>query len=149
MHFEGVYIEAASNLKELDIDGSIFTGPPNTQNGIFTLLDPNIPIEIPDDKQYDADFYMLYSCGNSLERLSMKGVRYLTVHDLFPRDIMLDRPDYFATEEYNHDEGDIPQSALIKFIRNAPPSLCWFRSDLSNDNMDMLRLERPGIEFVN
>ena len=42
-----------------------------------------------------------------------------------------------------------PQHALIEYIRNAPPSLRWFRSDLSNDNIEMLRLERPGIEFLN
>ena len=41
----------------------------------------------------------------------------------------------------------IPQNALIKFIRNAPPSLRWFRSDLTPENIDMLRLERPLIDF--
>ena len=42
----------------------------------------------------------------------------------------------------------LPQTALIKFIRNAPRSLCWFRSDLSQDNIDMLRSERSESEFV-
>merc|ERR1712032_836555 len=37
----------------------------------------------------------------------------------------------------------VPQHMLIKFIRNAPPTLKWFRSDLSKTNMDMLRSERP------
>ncbi|OEU15009.1 hypothetical protein FRACYDRAFT_239689 [Fragilariopsis cylindrus CCMP1102] len=42
-----------------------------------------------------------------------------------------------------------PQNALIKFVRNSPPSLRWFRSDLTQDNMTMLRLERPEIELLN
>ena len=41
------------------------------------------------------------------------------------------------------------QNALIKFVRHAPSSLRWFRSDLSQWNIDMLQRERPGIELVN
>ena len=43
----------------------------------------------------------------------------------------------------------LPQNVLIKFVQNAPASLRWFRSDLSEANMNMLRLERPEIQFVN
>ena len=42
----------------------------------------------------------------------------------------------------------IPQNMLTKFVRNAPPTLVWFRSDLSAANIQMLQSERPGIEFV-
>jgi hypothetical protein len=38
---------------------------------------------------------------------------------------------------------------LIKFVPNAPMSLRWFRSDLTHANMNVLRLERPGIELFN
>ncbi|OEU18131.1 hypothetical protein FRACYDRAFT_268865 [Fragilariopsis cylindrus CCMP1102] len=41
-----------------------------------------------------------------------------------------------------------PQNLLIKFVRNVP-TLRWFRSDLTEENMNMLRLERPDIEFLN
>ena len=44
---------------------------------------------------------------------------------------------------------NITQKMLIKFIRKAPTSLRWFRSDLTPANMAMLRLERPGIELLN
>ena len=37
----------------------------------------------------------------------------------------------------------ISQYALIKFMRNAPQSLEWFRSNV------MLQIERPTIEFLN
>mmetsp|Transcript_40457 Transcript_40457/g.41024 ORF Transcript_40457/g.41024 Transcript_40457/m.41024 type:complete len:103 (-) Transcript_40457:183-491(-) len=43
----------------------------------------------------------------------------------------------------------IPQNALIKFVRNIPSTLKWFRSDLTQENINMLRLERPDIELVN
>lgn len=41
----------------------------------------------------------------------------------------------------------IPQQTLIKFVRGAP-RLCWFRSDLTPDNVTMLQAERPNITFV-
>ena len=41
----------------------------------------------------------------------------------------------------------VPQNALIKFVRNAPPSLRWFRSYLTIEIMNMLRLERLEIEL--
>ena len=43
----------------------------------------------------------------------------------------------------------ISQNMLMKFVRNAPLTLTWFRSNLSPTNMETLRSERPGIEFVN
>lgn len=39
----------------------------------------------------------------------------------------------------------IPQQALIKFVRKAPETLRWFRSDLTQENKEMLRRERPTI----
>jgi hypothetical protein len=41
----------------------------------------------------------------------------------------------------------IPQTVLIAFVRNAP-KLNWFRSDLTPDNVAMLKGERPDITFV-
>lgn len=40
------------------------------------------------------------------------------------------------------------QNALIKFVRNDPSTLRYFRSDLTLENTNMLRLERPGIELL-
>ena len=47
------------------------------------------------------------------------------------------------------DNTAIPQDALIKFVRYAPPKLKWFRSDRLNRNMIMLQLERPEIILLN
>ena len=44
----------------------------------------------------------------------------------------------------------VPQNALIKFVRNAPVTLTLFsRSDLTQDNIKMLQLERPEIKLLN
>jgi hypothetical protein len=49
---------------------------------------------------------------------------------------------------YGSEPTRIPQNALIKFVRSVP-SLRWFRSDLTRENMNMLQLERPEIELLN
>ena len=56
----------------------------------------------------------------------------------------------FGYMRYHSDwRDDDKQNALIKFVRNAPSTLRWFRSDLTPDNMTTLRLEQPGIELLN
>lgn len=43
----------------------------------------------------------------------------------------------------------IPKKALMKFPRNTPTSLCWFKSNLlTAANINILYEERPEIEFV-
>lgn len=69
--------------------------------------------------------FLFHQCGSSkLERISIRNATYGNAV-------------YF------------PQEALIKFVRKAPPSLRWFRSNLTAENITMLRLERPAIECVN
>ena len=53
------------------------------------------------------------------------------------------------TNENNYEEEiEMSQNVLIKFVRNAPSTLVWLRSDLSTANIQLLQSERPGIEFV-
>ena len=70
---------------------------------------------------------MFHKCCKAIERVSIRNAR--------------------QSYEYTHSK--ISQNKLIKFVRNAPPTLRWFRSDLTLNNMTMLRLERPGIELLN
>ena len=77
-----------------------------------------------DNDEY-SHIFLFHKCSHVLERVSIKNS---TVG--------------FRQAVY------IPQNALIKFIRNAPLSLTWFRSDLTPENIKMLRRERPEIEFV-
>jgi len=111
---------STSTLREINMDGSMFTSIPCRYMKRISDLNrfPNI--------------FLLYKCCNVLERLSMQYVTYL------PRGKTMR-----IHSEY------LPQNVLIKFVRNSPPTLKWFRSGLTQTNMDMLRLERPGIELVN
>jgi hypothetical protein len=74
------------------------------------------------------DTFIFHCCCNVLERVSIRNAKWRD-HPSKP-----------------HIINAVHQNALIKFARNAP-SLRWFRSDLAPENMNMLRLERPGIEF--
>ena len=76
---------------------------------------------------YSSDF-------KKLERLSIRNARYL---EGWPK-----RKDTSQGKK-------LPQHYLIEFVRNAPPALIWLRSDLSQANIKMLKLERPNIDFVN
>jgi hypothetical protein len=40
----------------------------------------------------------------------------------------------------------MPQRALIKFARRTP-TLKWFKSDLTPENVALLRAERPDVTF--
>lgn len=51
--------------------------------------------------------------------------------------------------EYPFGDGlRIPPDMLIKFVRNAQSTLKWFRSDLSKEHIQLLQLEKPGIQFI-
>jgi hypothetical protein len=54
-------------------------------------------------------------------------------------------------EKLTRDEPTVAklQNAVVKFVLNAPPSLHWFRSDLTPENIRMLQKERPQIECLN
>ncbi|MGK3742548.1 MAG: hypothetical protein ACI8RD_008905 [Bacillariaceae sp.] len=78
------------------------------------------------------DTFIFHRCSNALESVSIQNAKCFNTN--------------FNYRNYNLCL--IPQNALIKFVRSVP-SLRWFRSDLTQENMDMLRLERPGIELLN
>ena len=76
-----------------------------------------------------SDCFLFHHCSSTvLERVSIKNAKH---------------------GEYNYTATILPQNALIKFVRKSPPTLRWFRSDLSSENRTMLRSERPEIELVN
>lgn len=77
----------------------------------------------------NSDHFLFQYCSSTvLERVSIKNARY---------------------GGNNNTTTILPQNTLIKFVRKSPTSLRWFRSDLSSENMTMLRSERPEIELVN
>ena len=77
-----------------------------------------------------SDIFLFHKCSKGLERVSIKNAKNKT---------------------YVGDDGIFSQNVLIKFVRNTP-TLKWLRSDLTQDNIDMLRSEQQQrfskIEFV-
>ena len=120
-HADGHDMRSLENLKEVEFDCCYISDfiNHNDRNEVDEIL----------DLDNHPNIHLFHKCSKSLERVSIRNLRL-----------------------WNYEfEGSrkISQDALIKFFRNAPPSLKWFRSDLSQQNMDMLRSERPEIELLN
>ena len=94
---------------------------------------PNLREMYTDDSYFHWDLFrrpdqfIFHACCQNLERLSIRNARNY--------------------KWGSHTLSSVPQQELIKFVRNAP-SLKWFRSDLTLDNIAMLQKERPGIELL-
>ena len=117
----GLGLKSFTNLKELYVDGGRFR---------FTTLwsyDESENRAMVDMKNHLNIFLFYKLCKNNpLERISIRNLKV-------PKAI---------------DEKFV-QNVLIKFVRNSPSTLVWFRSDLTTANIRMLQLERPSIQFVN
>ena len=120
----GADIAAGRNLKELQMDDSWFFIDKST-------LDAMENLDTDTDYERVSKTFLFHECRSKvLERVSVRNAK---VH----------------VKLTNHiDIAAIPQRALMKFIRNAPATMCWFRSDLTLENIEILRTERPEIEFV-
>jgi len=88
-------------------------------------FDPGIEREQMSDLNEHPNIFMFHKCSKALERISVRNAKWV------------------------RDGTRIPQNSLIKLVRNAPPTMKWFRSDLSEENIHMLRSERPEIELLN
>jgi hypothetical protein len=82
------------------------------------------------DNANGVDLVLLQEYPN-LERVTLKHAAYLERYDF--------GPDYWK---------ELPQEALTKFVRHTP-RLRWFRSDLTQENIAMLKEEFPEVEFCN
>lgn len=76
------------------------------------------------DLNNHPDVFLFYKCCKSLECVSVRNLKEV-------------------------DGATVTQTALMKFIRNEPLTLKWFQSDITIENMDVLRPERPGIKLLN
>ena len=121
----GSFLRSAENLKEIYMDDCE-----------FCCYDYQTFSTNSDGRHTYSRYLFHHCCGNNvLERLSIKNavfVKYTHIGSLVTS--------RFAMKNY--------QNMLIKFVRKAPQSLQWFRSDLTQGNIDMLQSERPGIELV-
>jgi hypothetical protein len=84
-----------------------------------------------EDGDGDGDARIFHRCRLPLERVSARSLRYR-------RDV---------TRCQRSKSKAVTQRDLIEFVRSTP-SLRWFRSDLTPENVAALRRERPEVTFV-
>jgi hypothetical protein len=115
----GKALKMCQHLKEIYMDDSVFTYDFGESQLILA------PAEW-------RDYCIFYHCNEKLERVSLKNAKCRE-----PRVFSSPGPTQI-----------FPQiGGLIKFVRNTP-SLRWFRSDLSPENVAILRGERPEVTFA-
>lgn len=98
----------------------------NLDNSV--LYHGDIPLShFGDDSAYArGGWCMLVQCRR-LERLSIKGI---------------------SATLFRGSPQAVSNDVIAKYVRHAPPTLRWLRSDLSQDYVAMLKQERPEITFV-
>ena len=103
-------------------------------DAVFVVYDHEIAVlsETVEETEEEAaalPTWLLQKCSSTvLERVSLRNAKL----------VVLGRSGHH----------DMPQTALLNFIRNAPTTLRWFRSNLTQDNIAIVQQERPAIEFV-
>jgi hypothetical protein len=80
---------------------------------------------------------IFYHVRDILERVSIRNAKYC-VSSKFP--LLMRMRDLSEPKA-------VPQEGLMKFVRHAS-NLRWFRSDLTPENVAILKAERPEITFV-
>jgi len=96
------------------------------------------------------DYFKFYVPTSEQEKLIFYEMSAVTFFPLCLCSDILERISLVDAKYYNFDEGRVgvpfTQTGLIKLVRGAP-KLRWLRSDLSPDNVDMLKAEFPHITF--
>ena len=123
-------MRAGKNLREIYIDNTNFC---IFNDEFYSMMD------VENDDEVVTKTFLFHECGSKvLERVSIRNAGVWVQS--------------FRDDRFHGPDDDelipIPQMALIKFIRNAPTTMRWFRSNLTQENIQMLQQERPKIEFV-
>ena len=126
VHIDGTELRHANNLTEICMDNAEFQA--TSRNDFFSHQYSHQLSDM--ENTAHAGIFLFHQCSNKLERVSIRNATY----------VLQTRPKRTLP---------IPQQSLIKFIRNAPSTLQSFRSNLTPENMTMLRSERPEIELLN
>ena len=142
-----------NNVRQIMMDNSIFHCNEWQDGQVFADFEEREEeeeAEVPannnnndnDEEEEEEIFIFHQMIGEKIERLSIRGARYTeqSVH-VYDQNKKENKNVPIITRP-------ISQNALMKFVRNAPQTLQWFRSDLSLENITILQLERPTIEFL-
>ena len=140
---KGYELDSLNTLRELYFDNCYFGFDSRlideNEDYVFADIENNgdddgdngvTEIEAMSDSNNYPNIFLFQNVNNNpLERVSLRNARYKD----------------FNTEI----EHTVPQQILMKFVRKAPSTLVWFRSDLAAANIRILQLERPRIQFLN
>ena len=119
IYLDGIDMRSWKNLNEIIMDNCTFYCAYGMLNWMSDLT--------TNQSSSRPKYFLFHRCRKGLERVSIQNA---TCYDTRGCNII------------------IPQSALIKFVRNVP-TLKWFRSNLTEKNIYMLQKERPLIELLN
>ena len=93
----------------------------------------------------DNQAFHIWDSAMFSEDLSDDCIFFNCNHARFER-VSLKNAQFYRLGVRLHEKHPLPQSALIKFVR-CTPTLRWFRSDLTPENVVLLQAERPEITF--
>ena len=132
-HANGSTLRPIANLKELMFDDCCFyfTEFPNYNEYVYGLVSEYEAMSTLNDHP-NVFFLKAGIQKKPIERVSIRNASCLDD----------------SKQDKTH-KVLLSQNLLIKFVRNAPKTLVWFRSDLSASNIQLLQLEYPDITFVN
>ena len=125
-HLETIIWDHTENDGHLDADGKCFATFHNLKE--ITL---------------DNCCFYFYSQLRAMADMTNNNV--FLFHKCIPNNPMLARVSMKNATDYIKNK-TLPQHVLMKFVRNVP-SLTYFRSDLTPENIAILQLERPGMVF--
>lgn len=129
----GIKLPASPDLQVLILDDSIFHVHRHSSLALMCLEEDDQPQTNHQIQAHSNATFMFQRFGSQIKRVSIKNGRYAL------SSLLLDDPSAAGIRQ-------LPQSALIKFVRNSP-TLERFRSDLTRENVVMLQKERPAIVF--
>jgi hypothetical protein len=89
------------------------------------------------------NLYLFHKCQWLLERVSITGVQLTYKIPLSVEDEEI----LYIEDCYEWITEPILQKVIMKFVRMTP-TLRWLRSDLTDENVETLRKERPDTYFV-
>lgn len=115
----GMDLKACVSLKELYLDNTLISASAKEETDVF-------------EKEEEEAACPFGSCLGNLERVSLKGCQYFNMTARAEDHLIHGKP--------------FTQVGLIKFVRNAT-NLKWFSSDLTQENIEMLKAERPDVVF--
>ena len=153
LDMNGYDMKASHGLKELYMDHSVFYCS-ERQFQRYTTINLKQERETNANSNNNSNnsghgFLFSYS-SKKLERVSIRNAKYTNI----TTNVVSSSTNHVENNDNEIATGtiitnQIPQEALIKFVRNVP-SLRWFRSNLSKENIAMLKKERPNeIQLIN